>query len=138
MQSDLVDFGARLRARRKELGLSATVVAESAKLSRPTVHRVEAGQPAVTMGSYLAVMHALGLRLADMAPTEQPALGDEVVLADYPQLRALAWHLPEVSRVSRDEARAIYERHWRHLEPTHLQSNEKGLLRALGLEVPGV
>lgn len=138
MQSDLVDFGARLRARRKQLGLSATVVAESAQLSRPTVHRVEAGQPAVTMGSYLAVMHAIGLRLADMVQIEEAALSDDVVLAEYPQLQALAWHIPEVSRVSKDEARGIYERHWRHLEPTRLQSHEKALLRALGLEIPGV
>lgn len=46
------------------------VVADRAFTSRSTLQRVEAGDPAVSIGIYAAVMHALGLleglgRLAD-------------------------------------------------------------------------
>lgn len=52
--------------------LTTAVVAERAFTSRSTLQRVEAGDPAVGMGIYAAVLHALGLldglaRLADPA-----------------------------------------------------------------------
>lgn len=51
-QAVLVVLGARLRARRQELGVSARATAESAGLSRVTLHRVEVGNPTVTIGAY--------------------------------------------------------------------------------------
>lgn len=54
-------LGLQIRTRRKAQGLSATVVAEAAGLSRVTLHRLEKGAPAVTMAAYLNVMGALGL-----------------------------------------------------------------------------
>jgi hypothetical protein len=52
------------------------VVADRAFTSRSTLQRVEAGDPAVSMGIYAAVLHTLGLldglgRLAD--PAHDPA-----------------------------------------------------------------
>lgn len=54
-------LGLQIRTHRKALGLSATVLAEAAGLSRVTLHRLEKGAPAVTMAAYLNVMGALGL-----------------------------------------------------------------------------
>lgn len=137
--SDLRALGERLRATRKRLGLSAVVVAESAQLSRATLQRVEAGEPAVTLGSYLAVMHTLGLSLADMAPPRPASATEEnIALADFPQLRALAWHIPGLARVTRAEARGIYERHWRHLAADGLTADERRFMQSLGLEPPHV
>lgn len=131
----LSDLGARLRLRRKALGLNATVVAEAAQIARATLHRVETGEPAVTMGTYLAVMHALGLSLQDLAPPSAPeAMSTTITLADFPQLRALAWHIPHMTQVSRDEARGIYQRHWRHLNRQALTASEQALILSLGLE----
>jgi transcriptional regulator with XRE-family HTH domain len=56
-------LGEQVRAHRKALGVSATVTAEAAGLSRVTLHRIEKGEPAVTMGAYLNAMSALGLAL---------------------------------------------------------------------------
>lgn len=129
----------RLRLRRKQLALSTIVVAEAARISRATLHRVEAGEPAVTLGTYLAVLHALGLGLQDMAPPQPPAVTtNTITLTDFPQLRALAWHIPGIDQISRDEARGIYTRHWRHLDSPALTASERALILSLGLEPPDV
>lgn len=57
----LRDLGARLRAARLRRRLAVTQVADRAGVSRPTVNKVEQGDPAVTMGTYLRVMVVLGL-----------------------------------------------------------------------------
>jgi len=65
-------LGADLRDARRRRRLPMAVVADRAFTSRSTLQRVEAGDPAVSMGIYAAVLHALGLleglgRLADPA-----------------------------------------------------------------------
>ena len=57
----LAKLGGQIRARRKELGVSASVAAESAAMSRQTLHRIEKGETSVTMGAYLGLLSALGL-----------------------------------------------------------------------------
>ena len=140
-QQSLRALGERLRARRKALGLSAIIVAEAAQVSRATLHRVELGEPAVTIGTYLAVLHALGLDLSDITPTEPTPLANAdnaIMVADYPQLKALAWHIPGVEQISREEARGIYSRHGRHLNTQALSATERALMLSLGLEPPHV
>jgi hypothetical protein len=63
-------LGSDLRDARRRRHLPMAVVADRAFTSRSTLQRVEAGDPAVSIGIYAAVMHALGLleglgRLAD-------------------------------------------------------------------------
>lgn len=63
--SDMRD--ARLRRR-----LSMQIVADRARTTRPTLTRVERGDPGVSMGIYCSVLNAIGLldgisRLADVA-----------------------------------------------------------------------
>ena len=41
----LVTLGAAVRQRRKALRLSAVATAEAAGISRPTLHRIEKGEP---------------------------------------------------------------------------------------------
>ncbi len=61
----LAALGALVRARRKALKVSATALAEVAGMSRVSVHRIEQGEPSVTMGAYLNVLAALGMVFSD-------------------------------------------------------------------------
>lgn len=54
------DLGRLLRARREELGLSKSALADKAGKVREVVYRLEAGEDA-TVSSLLAVVAALGL-----------------------------------------------------------------------------
>lgn len=130
-------FGERIRAERKLQKVSAVVVAEAAGLSRVTVHRIERGEPSVTMGAYLSVMNALGLQLAGLPMPEgqkKPVqdLANEVIELDrFPQLRLLAWSLPGTQLLDAATAFALYERHWRHVEPKTLEPAERALVERL-------
>lgn len=57
----LRELGERLREARLRRRFPASLVAKRADLSRPTLTKVEQGEPSVTMGSYLRVMSVLGL-----------------------------------------------------------------------------
>ena len=55
----LDEMGAQIRLARLRRDLTAELVAERAGVSRTTVWAIEKGSPAVSMGSYAAVLHAL-------------------------------------------------------------------------------
>jgi transcriptional regulator with XRE-family HTH domain len=129
----LTDLGEHLRARRKELKLSAVATAEAARMSRVTLHRIERGEPSVSMGAYMGVIDALGLELDLREPGAgpRPALPRSIRLASYPQLRKLAWQLRVKKTLSPREALDVYERNWRHLEQTKLTAPERELILRL-------
>lgn len=126
-------LGERLRAQRRSMRIAAESAARAANLSRQTLHRIERGEPSVTMGAYLNAMHALGLELQVVAAVPAaPALPDVhlVRLADYPQLASLSWHR-QGEALSEEEALALYERNWRHMEPSKLEPAERALITRL-------
>lgn len=140
VQQALLDLGQALRGRRKGLKLSAASVAEAAGVSRTTLHRVEKGAPSVTLGACAAVASALGWALEAGAPDSAAPLAPSVLegwvpvriaLADYPQLRALAWHVHGVDALTPGEALDIYERNARHLDEDSMGDAERALLTAL-------
>ncbi len=57
----LGELGARVRAARLRRRYSATIVAERAGMSRPTLRAIERGQDGVTLGALANVLHSLGL-----------------------------------------------------------------------------
>jgi transcriptional regulator with XRE-family HTH domain len=57
----LVALGERLRLARKRRRFSAVLMAERVGISRDTFNRVEKGDPAVSLGTYLKVLRVLGL-----------------------------------------------------------------------------
>lgn len=57
----LAALGERLRLARRRRKLSSVTVADRAGVSRTTLYKAEAGDGAVTLGTYLRVMAALGL-----------------------------------------------------------------------------
>lgn len=145
--AQLQALGAQIRARRKALRLSATVTAEAAGLSRVTLHRIEKGEPSVTMGGWCNALAALGMGLqAHTGAQAQPAAAPDragwiparVPLADYPQLRALAWQVHGTDTLTPAEALGIYERNARHLDLQAMSADEQALLAALRLALsPG-
>ncbi|APW43595.1 helix-turn-helix domain-containing protein [Rhodoferax saidenbachensis] len=141
--AQLQALGAQIRSQRKALRLSATVTAEAAGLSRVTLHRIEKGEPSVTMGAWCGVMAALGMALqahsgaqantAGQAPDRAGWIPARVALADYPQLRALAWQVHGTDTLTPIEALDIYERNARHLDLQAMSVDEQALLQALRL-----
>ncbi|KAA8939261.1 helix-turn-helix transcriptional regulator [Mycobacterium sp.] len=136
----LAEIGRELRNRRLALGVSAVTTAEAAGMSRVTLHRIEAGSPAVTIGAYLNVAEALGLRLTldeqclrppehETAPAQTaPAT---VRVGDFPQLRAIAWQLRAETELTGVEALQLHERNWRHVDQAAMSDEERALVRRL-------
>ena len=139
LAQQLQALGAQLRAQRKALKVNATAAAESAGLSRVTVHRIEKGEPSVTMGAWAHLAAALGLRLevgqqtaaAQTSPERRAWLPAEIVLADHPQLRSLAWQVHGLDALTPAEAFDIYERNARHLDLEAMPPHEREVWQAL-------
>ena len=134
-------LGQRIRAHRKLLRISATAAAEAAGMSRVTLHRIENGEPSVTMGAYLNAMAALGLDFGITRPPDQAAESTDddrqgwiparIRLADYPQLKQLAWQVHGTDELTPGEALSIYERNWRHVDVQAMAPRERHLVNAL-------
>lgn len=144
----LAALGKRLRLARRRRRKTAQEIAVQAGITRVTLRRAEAGEPAVTMATYVKVLAALGLaqdlvlvarddtfgrRLQDEqlqrpARAKPPAL---IRLADYPLLREIAWSTDPTAELSPTEAFAIYERNWRHLDRSAMGAKERKLLERL-------
>lgn len=132
----LDELGACIRQRRKSLRVSANTAAEAAGMSRVTLNRIERGEASVTMGAYANAMAALGvqIRIVD-APGAEPVNrvtpAAPIRLADYPQLRQLAWHLPGTAELTPQEALGLYERNWRHIDQAAVGAHERALIDQL-------
>jgi DNA-binding XRE family transcriptional regulator len=131
-------LGARVADRRKALHLSATVAAEAAGLSRVTLHRIEKGEPSVSMGAWSNVIGALGMHLQLQEEAARQAQADRsgwwpvsIALSDYPQLKALAWQVQGTDYLTPVEAFDIYERNARHMDTSSLTQQEQALWHAL-------
>ncbi len=136
-------LGRQIRAHRKTLRVSATTAAEAAGMSRVTLHRIERGEPAVTIGAYLNAMAALGLEFGIVAPSNPVSdVSDDhrkgwiparIHLSDYPQLKQLAWQIHGTDALTPVEALDIYERNGRHLDFATMEPGERHLIEALRL-----
>ena len=117
------ELGSTLRTERKRLGLTQAEVATRAGIPRQKLIQVEQGRPGVAMAAYAAVMDALAL-----APAVKPA---EVRIADYAQLKRLAWNRPGLDAIAEPDALALYERYWDLVDPNHMDARERALLQRL-------
>ena len=150
----LAELGERLRNARLRRKLTAGDVAASAGVSRVTVHRAERGEPAIATGTLIRIMGALGLagdlallarddktgrllqdgqlrarRSTAAAATKPPR---RIRVERYPQLRQIAWHpgAPTLE-LGPEEAFALYERNWRHVDRAAMTASEAALVRRL-------
>ena len=145
-------IGGRIRAHRKAMRVSATAAAEASGMSRVTLHRIERGEPSVAMAAYMNAVAALGLELAIIDPQDRrgsplkegesarapsSALPSTIKLADYPQLKRLAWQLHGAAEVTPQDALGLYERNWRHVDASAMDPRERALVDALAIELAG-
>jgi transcriptional regulator with XRE-family HTH domain len=142
-EAQAVRLGHTLRTRRKMLGISVVAAAEAAGISRVTWHRLEKGEMTVAWGSMLGAAAVLGMtlsveeakaagRVGETTPNLEDWLPLRIQLDDYPGLRSLAWQIREgLDSLDPREAWEIYERNWRHLEPSELSKDEQALIQAL-------
>lgn len=133
----LRELGRGLRQRRLALGVSAVTTAEAAGMSRVTLHRIEAGSPAVTIGAYFNAAAALGLELT-LGEPRRPAhdaadrMPEETVrVGDHPQLHAIAWQLRADTELTGAEALRLYERNWRHVDQAAMSDEERAFVQQL-------
>ena len=145
--SQLADIGQLIMQHRKSFKITANAAAETAGISRVTLHRIEKGESTVSMGAYLNVMSALDLNLHLSAKTDigntanagsVGKLPVRLSLSDYPQLKELAWHVQGVDELSLVEAHSIYERNKRFLDTENLSDSEQELIELLGVAFEGV
>ena len=54
-----------------------------------------------------------------------------VHIADYPQLKLLAWNRAQVADINEREALAIYETYWRFVDEPSMTESERALLQRL-------
>lgn len=150
----LVELGERLRNARLRRKLTAAAVAAGAGVSRVTVHRVERGEPAIATGTLVRIMGVLDmagdfallgredkvgrlLQDAQLRPRRAPATAmakppRRIQVDQYPQLRQIAWHLgPATTELGPEEAFALYERNWRHVDRAVMSAKEAALLQRL-------
>jgi hypothetical protein len=83
----LCKLGGDLRDARRRRRLPMALLADRAFTSRATLQRVEAGDPAVSMGIYAAVMHSLGLLdgLDQLADPSTDSVGQALANEFLPQ-----------------------------------------------------
>lgn len=72
--------------------LPMSVVAERAATSRPTLSRLEKGDPSVSIGIYASVLQALGLLddLAGLADPARDSVGQQLMSAGLPKRARIA------------------------------------------------
>jgi transcriptional regulator with XRE-family HTH domain len=140
----LAALGERLRAERRRLRVSAVTAAEAAGMSRVTLHRIERGEPSVTMGAYANAAAALGLALGVTGPppaapgrAHPVSVPQRIQLADHPQLARLAWQHQGATEVTAAEALNLYERNWRHIDQSALAPHERALIHSLVASLGG-
>lgn len=141
-EAQALRLGQVLRATRRALGITMTAAAQAAQMSRVTWHRLEKGETSVALGSLLAAARVLEMELAlepsgtaDAREALQIPAGSlplRIPLADYPQLRQLAWQVGDGTQVlTPREALGLYERNWRHVQHSKIEPRELALLAAL-------
>jgi transcriptional regulator with XRE-family HTH domain len=137
----LVRLGQALRETRKRKKVSAIAAAESAGMSRVTLHRIERGEPSVAMAAWVALASALGLALQLVDPKAPPRqamrVPERIRLDWYPELKKLAWQLQGIEELSPKDALDLYERNWRHVDRASLSLAERSLIEALSQALGG-
>lgn len=142
---DLAQLGERLRCARLRRGLTASAVAETAGITRVTLARIEGGEGAMSVSNLLKVLNALGLRDdvallaadADLpdhqahAPVPARRVPAQIKLSRFPQLQRLAWSRDPETTLTPDQAFALYERNWRHVDVEHMHPRERALIDKL-------
>ena len=85
-------LGHDIRDARRRRRIPATILAERASIRRTTLHKVEQGDPGVSLGIYATVLFVLGMidRLAGLADPKHDSVGQELEEEHLPERIRLA------------------------------------------------
>jgi hypothetical protein len=139
-QEFLASLGQKILLQRKKLKVAAESVALAAAISRITLHRIEKGEPGVSMGAYMSVIIALGLSLSiqegaiGLNDAEEDNHLSAIAIKDYPQLKLISWQLRDDSVLNAMEAKNMYERNQKYILFNEMTEQEKKLIKQLGVE----
>lgn len=80
-------LGADIRDARRRRRIATTTMAERASITRPTLAKVEKGDPGVQIGTYATVLFVLGLanRIGDVADVREDQTGLQLDEENLPQ-----------------------------------------------------
>lgn len=83
----LANLGADIKAARLRRRITAAIMADRAFITRPTLNKVERGDPAVSLGIYATVLYVLGLtdRLSELADVRRDTVGLQLEEERLPQ-----------------------------------------------------
>jgi transcriptional regulator with XRE-family HTH domain len=144
LQNVWAQLSDRVREARLRRNMTAEQLAREAGITRVTLHRLEQGDPSVTVATFLKVLDSLRLtqdlasvagdadRRTDGERLPPRRLPTRIRIDDYPQLRQIAWHLRDSgATVTPREALELYERNWRHVDQDLVQPKERSLIKKL-------
>ena len=85
-------LGHDIRDARRRRRIPATILAERASISRTTLHKMEQGDPGVSLGIYATVLFVLGMidRPGDLADPKHDSVGLELEEEHLPERIRLA------------------------------------------------
>jgi transcriptional regulator with XRE-family HTH domain len=137
----LANLGQKILLQRKSLKVSADSTALASGISRITLHRIEKGEPGVSMGAYISVIEALGLHL-DLSKKDLRKYSKtsyildlkKIPIKDYPQLKQICWQLSDDAVLTAVEAKSTYERNERFIYFQLLDEKEKSLIEQCGVQ----
>jgi transcriptional regulator with XRE-family HTH domain len=80
-------LGADIRDARLRRRIQTTVMADRVQISRPTLRRLERGDPTVGMGAYATALYVLGMaqRLADLVDIAHDPVGQQLASEALPR-----------------------------------------------------
>jgi transcriptional regulator with XRE-family HTH domain len=83
----LAKLGADIKAARLRRRITTAIMAERAFITRPTLNKVEQGDPAVSFGIYATVLYVLGLadRISELVDVRHDGVGLQLDEARLPQ-----------------------------------------------------
>jgi len=87
VQRALKRLGADIRDARRRRRIQTSVMADRLLVSRPTLRRLEQGDPSVSMATWATALYILGLLdgLADLADLARDRLGQQIASEDLPE-----------------------------------------------------
>lgn len=83
----LKKLGSDIRDARRRRRIQTSVMADRIQVSRPTLRRLENGDPGVGMGVYATALYVLGMvqHVSDLADIAHDSIGRQIATEELPQ-----------------------------------------------------
>ena len=87
VQRVLKKLGSDIRDARRRRRIQTEIMADRLQISRPTLRRLEKGDPSVGMGSYATALYILGMinHVGNLADISHDPVGQRIATEDLPQ-----------------------------------------------------